>query len=50
MHQVFALFVLRDAPRKVVRVAPILSFSRECFLEALRLFFGLRAWSLNLRA
>ena len=50
MHQVFALFVLSNAPRKVVRVAPVLSFSRECFLEALRLFFGLRAWSLNLRA
>ena len=50
MHQVFALFALSNAPRKVVRVAPILSFARNCFPEALRLFFGLRAWSLNLRA
>lgn len=49
MPQASALFVLRDAPRKVVRVAPILSFSREYFPEALRLFFDLRAWSLNLR-
>ena len=43
MHQVFALFVLSNAPKKS---RPSSSYS--FILKGL--FFGLRAWSLNLRA
>ena len=50
MHQVPPYLRSAMRQRKVVRVVPILSFARSYFPEALRLFFGLRAWSLNLRA